>query len=157
MVDTVNHNVRTSVIDFTTARSTFVGNNATSAPPKLLKKNSEVEGGRKPINVTAFEHWEKGQQLWHSKWPGWQGFFQSRYSGWPIALIFAPWMGANAHKTRLNDCSQLLGTSCLLYNLFWFLIPFQIFFLKKTRCPDVIFLLLLGKLNLKIQELRFQN
>ena len=89
MVDTVNHNVRTSVIDFTTARSAFVGNNATSAPPKLLEKNSEVEGGRKPINVTAFEYWEKGRQLWQSKWPGWQGFFQSRYSGWPIAFIFA--------------------------------------------------------------------
>ena len=88
MVDTVNHNVRTSVIDFATARSAFVGTNATSAPPKLEKKN-EDEDIRKPFHVTAFEYWEKGRQLWLSKWPGWQGFFQSRYSGWPIAFIFA--------------------------------------------------------------------
>ena len=30
-------------------------------------------------------------RLWHSlssKWPGWPGFWQSRVSGWPVAMVF---------------------------------------------------------------------
>ena len=86
----------TAGIDFSQARSTFEAQEKAvhqrskePVPPKKDVKNNVSE--TPPVGYLAhLAHWCAWlRQLWLSKWPGWPGFWRSRYSGLPIALIFS--------------------------------------------------------------------
>ena len=86
----------TAGIDFSQARSTFEAQeNAVHqrskkpVPPKkdVIKNVSETPSVGYLAYLTYWCAWLR--QVWLSKWPGWPGIWRSRYSGLPIALIFA--------------------------------------------------------------------
>ena len=81
--------IDTRKIDYVKVRALFqVDDNAPHEPNRNDRKG--------PAAPPQGKSWFSGSEsrltrLWHSlssKWPGWPGFWQSRFSGVPVALIF---------------------------------------------------------------------
>ena len=82
--------IDTKKTDYVKVRALFqVDDNAPHEPNRYDRRKAPAVP---PLGKSWFSGSESRlTRLWHtlsSKWPGWPRFWQSRVSGWPVAMVF---------------------------------------------------------------------